>query len=51
MKYQVDRSIERYNAQLVVKRYTYGVDYLETFIIMPKISTIKILLSFLSNYT
>ena len=41
MKYFLDGSIERLKAHLVAKGYTtYGVDYVETFSSVAKISSI-----------
>jgi len=51
IKFNPDGSIGRYKARLVTKRFThtYGIDYLETFTLVTKINTIRILLSLASN--
>ncbi|CAL8113801.1 unnamed protein product [Prunus armeniaca] len=51
IKYKVDGSIDRYKARLVAKRYTqtYGIDYQETFALVPKINTIRVLISLVAN--
>ena len=51
IKYKVDGSIERYKARLVTKRYThtYRIDYQETFTLVTKMNSIRILLSFTAN--
>lgn len=47
IKYHADGFVERYKAMLVAKRHiqTYGVDYLKTFPLIPKVNIIMILLS------
>ena len=47
VKYKSDGTLERYKARLVAKGYIqiYGVDYEETFALVPKMNTLKIILS------
>ena len=46
-KYKSDGSVERYIARLVAKGYTqnYGIDYKETFALVTKMNTVRILAS------
>lgn len=52
IKYKPNDMIERYKVKLVAKRFTqtYEIDYLETFVPIAKMNTVKILLSLSSQY-
>ena len=52
MKCKSNGSIERYKARLVAKGFTrtYGIDYQETFGLVAKINSIRVLLSLAINF-
>lgn len=47
VKFRADGTLERYKARLVANGYTqtYGVDYHETFALVAKMNTVRILIS------
>ena len=52
LKYKADGTLEMYKAQLVAKGYTqsHGIDYLETFGLVAKITTVRILISLVATF-
>jgi len=52
LKYKSDGTLDRYKARLVAKGYTqtYGVDYEETFALVAKMNTVRIILSLIAYF-
>ena len=48
---QADETIERFKARLVAKGYTqtYGIDYMETYVLVAKINIVRIHISLTVN--
>ena len=46
LKYKADRTIDKHKARLVAKGFTqtYGVDYSETFFLVVKLNTVKVII-------
>ena len=51
MKHKIDENIDRYKTRSIVKGFTqtYGVDHQETFALITKLNTIRVLLSIAVN--
>lgn len=51
VKYNTNRTINRYKARLVARSFsqTYGIDYMETFAPMEKLNTVRIIFSLAVN--
>ena len=51
VKYKPDGMVDRYKARLVVHGFTqeYGVDYAETFSLVARLNSIRVLLSIAIN--
>lgn len=51
IKFKSDGSLERYKARLVAKGFaqTYRIDYLETFALVTKLNSIRVLLTIAAN--
>jgi len=49
LKYKADGTLERYKARLVARGYTlsYGINYLETFAPMAKMTTVRVYWNYL----
>jgi len=52
MKYKTDGILDRYETRLVAKDYTqsYGINYLETFAPVARMTTDRVLLVLTANY-
>ncbi|RDY06106.1 hypothetical protein CR513_09955, partial [Mucuna pruriens] len=52
VKCKFGKTFDRYKARLVAKRYTqtYGIDYEETFVLITKMNTLRIILSLVTHF-
>ena len=51
VNHKSDGTMERFKARLIAKGYTqtYGIDYLETFALVAKMNTVRVLLSLVAR--
>ena len=52
VKYQADGTLDWYKERLVAKGYTqtYGIDYKETFALVAKMNTVRIIISIVAHF-